>query len=371
MPEKRDYYEVLGVARDAPGPEIKRAFRALAQKYHPDKNPGDAEAEARFKEAAEAYEVLSDDQRRVTYDRFGHEGLRGAGGGPGFQSTEEVFVHFGDLFSELFGMRGGGGRGVRPGADLEYPLTIEFMEAAHGVEREIQFPRHVHCEQCRGSGAAPGSGEETCGTCRGRGEVIATQMFLRIRQPCPTCRGKGTVVKTPCRACAGAGRTRISEKVKVRVPAGVDDGLSIRYPGKGDVGDPGAPPGNLYIQLRVRPHEIFKRNGTDVYCTVQVSYPTMCLGGDVTVPTLHGEHSLAVEPRTPSGKVHTLRGKGMPSLEGRGPGDHHVQLVVEVPRALTAREEELLRELAGIQDDRVKDRSPWDDLKGFWNRLTT
>lgn len=368
MAAKRDYYEVLGVARTASPEEIKKAFRALALKYHPDKNPGDAQAEARFKEAAEAYEVLSDEQKRSTYDRFGHEGLRG--GGPGFQNAEEVFVHFQDIFSEFFGGRMGGRGGPRPGADLEYPLTIEFMEAAHGVEREIHVPRHVHCEECEGSGAARGSSPETCGTCAGRGEVIATQMFLRIRQPCPTCRGKGRVVRTPCRACAGTGRTRVSEKLKVKVPPGVDDGLALRFPGKGDVGEPGAPPGNLYIQLRVKPHEVFKRDGLDLYCSIPVGYATMCLGGEVKVPTIHGEVPLQVEPRTPSGKVVTLRGKGMPSLNGRGPGDQHVQLVVEVPRVLTPREEELIRELAGIHADRVKDRSPWDDLRDFWSRLT-
>lgn len=368
MAAKRDYYEVLAVPRTASLDEIKKAFRALALKYHPDKNPGDAEAEARFKEVAEAYEVLSDEQKRATYDRFGHEGLRG--GGPGFQSADEVFVHFQDLFSELFGGRMGGRGGPRPGADLEYPLTIEFMEAAHGVEREIHVPRQVHCEVCGGSGAAPSSTPETCATCGGRGEVIATQMFLRIRQPCPTCRGKGKVVRTPCRACGGTGRTRVSEKVKVKVPPGVDDGIAIRYPGKGDVGEPGAPPGNLYIQLRVKPHEVFKRDGLDLYCTVPVGYATMCLGGEVRVPTIHGEVPLQVEPRTPSGKVVTLHGKGMPSLNGRGPGDQHVQLVVEVPRVLTPREEELIRELASIHADRVKERSPWDDLRDFWSRLT-
>lgn len=368
---KRDYYEVLGVPKDASAQDIKKAFRGLAQKYHPDKNPGDAEAEARFKEAAEAYEVLSDDQKRSTYDRFGHDGLRASGAGPGFQSADDVFVHFSDIFSEIFGGRGGGGgRGVRRGADLEYTLAVEFMEAAHGAEKEIQVPRQVGCEECSGSGAAKGSTPVTCPTCQGRGEVIAAQMFLRIRQTCPTCRGQGTVVKDPCRACSGSGRTRTSEKLKVKVPAGIDDGMQIRFHGKGDAGDPGAPPGDLYVQVRVKPHDFFRRDGPHLYCTLPIPYPTACLGGEVAVPTIDGELKLTIEPHTPAGKVFHLRGRGMPSLNGRGSGDQHVQVIVEVPKALTPREEELIRELAAIQATRVHDRSPWDDLKVWWKRLT-
>lgn len=364
---KRDYYEVLGVARDATAPDIKKAFRALAMKFHPDKNPGDAEAEARFKEVAEAYEILSDDQKRATYDRFGHEGLRGAGMGGGFQSADDVFMHFGDIFSELFGLggrgRGGGRGGPRRGSDLEYPLQLEFLEAALGCEKEIQVPRHAHCEACNGSGAAPGSSPTTCGTCRGAGEVIQAQMFLRIRTGCPTCGGSGKIVKDKCTSCEGQGRTRVSSKMKVTVPAGVDDGLQIRDRGKGDFGDPGAPPGDLYVTLHVKKHDFFDRDGTTVLCQVPISYPKACLGGEITVPTIEGEATLTVEPGTPSGRQFVLRGKGIASLSGRGRGDQVVQVVVSVPKSLSGREEELVRELARLQDEQVKEKGgSWKDL---------
>jgi molecular chaperone DnaJ len=366
MAGKRDYYEVLGVARDATAADIKKAFRALALKFHPDKNPGDAEAELRFKEVAEAYEILSDDQKRGMYDRFGHDGLRGAGMGGGFQSTDDVFMHFGDIFSELFGLGGRGrarGGGPRRGADLEYPLHLEFLEAALGCEKEIQVPRHVHCEACNGSGAAPGSQPTTCGTCRGSGEVIQAQMFLRIRATCPTCEGTGKIVKDKCKECEGQGRNRVSSKMKVNVPAGVDNGLQIRDRGKGDFGDPGAPPGDLYVTIHVKKHEFFERDGSHVLCQVPMSFAKACLGGDITVPTIDGETTLQLEPGTPSGKVLTLRGKGIPSLNGRGRGDQLVQVVVAVPKSLTPREEELVRELARLHDEQVKEKGgSWKDL---------
>jgi len=363
MAAKRDYYEVLGVARDVAPAEVKKAFRTLAMKYHPDKNPGDAEAEVRFKEVAEAYEILSDEQKRAMYDRFGHDGLKGAGMGGGFGSAEDVFSHFGDIFGELFGMnRGRGQRGPRRGSDLEYPLHLDFLEAALGCEKEIQVPRHVHCDTCNGSGAAPGSTPVTCGTCRGVGEVIQAQMFLRIRATCPTCSGTGKIIKDRCRECDGAGRNRVSSKMKVQVPAGVDTGIQIRDRGKGDFGDPGAPPGDLYVSIHVREHEFFERDGLDVRCQVPISYPKACLGGDITVPTIEGDATVTVEPGTPSGREIRLRGKGVASLNGRGRGDQVVQVVVAVPKTLSTREEELIRELAELQDDQVKDRNTWKDF---------
>lgn len=373
MAAKRDYYDVLGVPRTASAAEVKKSFRQLAMKYHPDKNPGDKDAETQFKEVAEAYEILGDEQKRQMYDRFGHDGLRGAGLNAGFQNADEVFSHFSDLFGELFGFGGGapgGGRrrGPRRGPDLEYPLTIDFLEAAKGCEKEIQVPKHAPCNDCEGSGAKPGSQPQVCGTCRGAGEVIQAQMFLRIRATCPSCHGTGKVVRDPCDGCGGSGRTRISEKLKVNIPAGVDEGMQLRLQGKGDAGDPGAPPGDLYITLRIAEHDIFARDGTNVLVTVPISYPTACLGGSVLVPTIDAEETIEVEPGTPSGRVYTLRGKGIPSLSGRGRGDQLVQLVVAVPRTLSPKEDELIRQLASLQDSKVKDRSIWKDLL---NRITS
>jgi molecular chaperone DnaJ len=371
MAAKRDYYEVLGVARGASGNEIKKAFRQLAVKFHPDKNPGDAEAEARFKEAAEAYEILGDDQKRQMYDRFGHDGLRGAGYNGGFQSSDEVFSHFADMFGDLFGFGGGGGgrrRGPRRGPDLEYPLTIDFLEAAKGCEKELQVPKSTLCTTCDGNGAAAGTQPQVCSTCRGAGEVVQAQMFLRIRTACPTCGGRGRVIRDPCAPCEGTGRVRISEKLKARIPAGIDDGMQLRLQGKGDAGDPGAPPGDLYLNIRIAEHEFFHRDGVNVLCQVPISYATACLGGDVTVPTIDGEESVTLERGTPSGKVVQLPGKGIPSLNGRGRGDQLVQVVVAVPRTLSPKEEELVRQLAALQDAKVADRSIWKD---FLNRLTS
>ncbi len=366
MAAKRDYYEILGVAKDASAADIKKAFRQLALKYHPDKNAGDAAAEAAFKEVAEAYEILGDEQKRQTYDRFGHDGLRGAGMGGGFQNSDEVFSHFQDIFGDLFGFAGGGGggrrRGPRRGADLEYPLELEFLEAAKGVERNITVPKHARCTTCDGSGAAEGSQPQTCGTCRGAGEVLQQQMFLRIRTTCPGCGGQGKVIRDKCRPCGGSGRTRTSEDLKVTIPAGVDEGMQLRLAGKGDVGDANAPNGDLYVTVHVKSHEFFERDGMNVMCQVPIGYATACLGGKISVPTIDGEEEIQVASGTPSGKVMPLRGKGIPSINGRGRGDHLVQLVVAVPKTLSSKEEELIRQLAALQDAKVSDRSIWKDL---------
>ncbi len=367
---KRDYYEVLGVGRDASQPEIKKAFRALALKLHPDKNPGDKEAEARFKEVAEAYDVLGDDQKRQTYDRFGHDGLSRSGmGGPGFQSSDEVFSHFADIFGDLFGFGGGRGgqRGPRRGADLEYPLTIDFLDAVKGCEREITYPKHEACGECSGSGAKAGSQPVTCNTCRGAGEVVQqAQMFLRIRTVCPACSGRGKVVRDPCTGCAGRGRTRRDEKLKVTIPAGVDEGMQLRLSGKGEIGEPGGPAGDLYVTIRVHEHEVFKRDGTNIVLRRSIPFALAALGGELSVPTVDGDETLTLEPGTPSGKVFTLRSKGVAAIHGRGRGDQLVQLVVDVPKQLSAKEEELLRELAKLQGVKVKDRGFWGGvLKGF------
>jgi molecular chaperone DnaJ len=374
LSQPRDYYEILGVSKTATDAEIKKAYRKLAMKYHPDRNPDDAEAEARFKEASEAYSVLSDADQRGTYDRFGHSGLRSAGQDPGFGSTDEIFSHFSDLFGDIFrfggGGRGGGrgGRRVRRGSDLEYTMQVDFLEGVHGCQREIEVPRQDRCERCDGSAVEPGSQPETCGSCGGVGEVVQAQMFLRIRTVCPACGGAGQVITDPCVDCTGSGRVRVTDKMTVTVPAGVDTGLQLRLVGKGNAGDPGAPPGDLYVSLRVRSHEFFRRDGPHVLCTLPCSYAQVCLGAELMVPTVDGETMLQIPAGTSSGKVFTLPRLGAPRLDGRGRGDQVVQVVVSVPTELSEREEVLLRELAELQDDHVVDKG---FLREFWDRLTS
>jgi molecular chaperone DnaJ len=373
MSGKRDYYEVLGVPKDVDSAALKKAFRKLALKYHPDRNPDDPEAEAAFKEVAEAYEVLSDDQKRQVYDRFGHQGLSGGGfGGP--QNVDDILSQFGDIFGDLFGFggggrrRGGGHRGPRRGPDLEFGMRLDFMEAVSGGQKEIEVPKHAVCEPCSGSGAAPGSEPVTCATCGGVGEVFQQQMFLRIRTTCPACRGRGKTIQNPCSGCSGRGRVRVTEKYTVTIPPGVDTGMHLRLSGKGEPGEPGAPAGDLYVSIQVEPHEFFKRDGLDVYCSVPVSYPQVCLGAEIKVPTVMGEASLKIPKGTPSGKVFTLRDEGIVSVNGRGRGDQHVQVVVDVPKTLSAREEELIRELAGLQNEKVGGKGFWRD---FLDKLTS
>lgn len=372
MSQHRDYYEVLGISKRASGPEIKKAYRKLAMQYHPDRNPGDAGAEAKFKEASEAYSVLSDDQKRTTYDQFGHEGLRGAGMESGFQSSEDVFSHFSDLFGDLFGFggrsQGAGGRRLRPGSDLEFAMGIDFLQAVHGCQEEIDVPRQARCTPCDGSGAEAGSTPETCESCGGVGEVIQAQMFLRIRTTCPTCRGRGQVIRSPCTTCRGRGSTRVTDKLTVTVPAGVDNGLQLRLGGKGNEGEPGAPAGDLFVAIHVKPHEFFKREGANILCTIPVSYAQACLGAEIQVPTVDGEALLDIPGGSASGKVFKLDHLGAPRLDGRGRGDQYVQVVVAVPTVLSALEEDLLRQLAAIQDDSVVEKG---FLREFWDRLTS
>ncbi len=375
MADPRDYYEVLGVPRDADEATIKKAYRKLAMEFHPDRNPDNPVAEARFKEASEAYSVLGDAQKRQTYDRFGHQGLSGQGVHPGFQNADEVFAQFGDLFGDLFGgafgggRRGGGGQRLRRGADLQFGLELDFLEAVHGTSKDVQIPRQAICDSCTGSGAEPGTQPVTCETCGGAGEVIQAQMFLRIRTACPRCRGQGKVIRDPCRKCSGSGRVRVSESLNVSVPAGVNSGLQLRLSSKGDVGDPGAPPGDLYVVLEVKPHPTFRRDGDDVLSTVPMTYPQACLGGDIQVATVDGEDPLTIPPGPPSGTVLSLKAKGAPRLGGkRGRGDHHVQVVVSVPERMPPEEENLVRKLADLQKTPVNDKS---FLKDFWDRITS
>lgn len=365
----RDYYEVLEVPKNASPEEIKKAFKKAAKKYHPDLNPGNAEAEAKFKEATEAYDVLSTEEKRRIYDQYGHEGLRGRGVAPDFTYTnvQDIFEQlFGGGFGDLFGGRGGGRRaGPRRGADLEYPMRVSFMEAAHGVTKTITVPRRVHCETCDGNGLKPGAKPSTCATCGGAGQVISAQGFLRIRTTCPSCRGQGNTTRPEdrCGDCGGAGKVRESSEMEIRIPAGSYPGLQIRHTGAGEAGDPGAPPGDLYVTIDVEAHDVFKRDGADVYVTVPVPYEIMCLGGTIHVPTVHGEQDLEVRRGTASGHVHVMRGKGVEQIRHRGSfGDQHVRLVVDVPEAVSEEEEALLRQLAELRGRNVSE-------KGFWQNL--
>ncbi|MFV8750274.1 molecular chaperone DnaJ [Nannocystaceae bacterium ST9] len=353
MSAKRDYYEVLEVARDASAVDIKRAYRKMAMQYHPDRNPGDATAEERFKECAEAFEVLSDDQKRRLYDQFGHEGPRGAGF-QGFQGTEEIFAHFGDLFGDLFGnlgFSGGGGRrrgGAQRGADLKMEFEIPFLEAVEGSEREINVPRRVDCETCSGSGAEPGTSPTKCRECQGHGQVVHSQGFFRVQTTCPRCRGRGETIESPCKTCSGSGSVQRESKLSVKIPAGVDDGQTLRIPNAGQPGSAGGPPGNLYVVLRVEADPRFERHEYDIVSELEISMFQATLGTKVTIPTLEGETELDIDPGTQPGTILTRRGQGIPVLEtrGRSRGDHHVRVNVSVPKKLNAEQEDKLRALA-------------------------
>ncbi|MEN9788404.1 MAG: hypothetical protein RLZZ473_468 [Pseudomonadota bacterium] len=342
---KRDYYKVLEVARNASEADIKKAYRRLAMKYHPDRNPDDKEAEERFKEAKEAYEVLTDAQKRAIYDQHGHDGIDAArqGGGGGGGGAD-----FGDIFGEVFGdIFGGGRRGGRSqvfrGADLRYELELELPQAVFGYTTEIEIPRLMECETCHGSGAAKGHSPVTCEQCQGSGQMRISQGFFQLQQPCNRCRGTGRIVKNPCDTCLGQGRIRRTRKLSVKVPAGVSTGDRIRLGGEGEAGRNGGPPGDLYIEMNVKPHPIFEREGDDLSCEVPVSFATAVLGGAVNVPTLEGEVSLKIPTETQSGRVFRLRDKGVKPVRGGERGDLFCRVVVETPVNLSAEQRELLK----------------------------
>ncbi|WP_181706342.1 molecular chaperone DnaJ [Chthonobacter rhizosphaerae] len=349
---KRDYYDVLGVARTADEKELKSAFRKLAMQYHPDRNPGDAAAEASFKEINEAYEVLKDPQKKAAYDRFGHaafEGGRGFGAGAGDGFGASMADIFDDIFGEFMG--GGGRRGQRSaggrerGADLRYNLEISLEEAFTGKTVEIDVPTSITCVKCSGSGAKPGTQPTTCRTCGGAGKVRASQGFFTIERTCPTCHGRGETIADPCDMCAGTGRTTQERTLSVNIPAGIEDGTRIRLAGEGEAGLRGGPSGDLYIFLSIRPHEFFQRDGADLYCRVPISMTTAALGGGFDVPTLDGEKTRVRVPEgSQTGKQFRLKGKGMPVMRSRDFGDMYISVVVETPQALTRRQRELLEE---------------------------
>lgn len=347
---KNDYYQVLGVAKNATEADLKKAYRRLAMKFHPDRNPDDKEAEDKFKEAKEAYEVLTDAQKRAIYDQHGHAGIdaakQGGGGGQGGFGGAEFGDIFGEVFGDIFGggRRGGGGRSqVFRGADLRYGLELDLHQAVFGHSAEIDIPRLMECETCHGSGAAKGHTPVTCDTCNGSGQVRMSQGFFQLQQACPRCRGSGKIVKNPCDKCLGQGRIRKTKKLAVKIPAGVDNGDRIRLGGEGEAGRNGGPPGDLYVEISVREHAIFERDGEHLSCEVPVSYATAVLGGTVDVPTLDGEVSLKIPAETQSGRVFRLRDKGVKPVRGGPRGDLFCRVVVETPVKLNAEQRELLR----------------------------
>jgi molecular chaperone DnaJ len=349
---KRDYYEVLGVSRDAGAEDLKRAYRRLALQHHPDRNPDDPDAEEKFKEASEAYAILSDPEKRGQYDRFGHQGVGGAGGFPGmdFQGFADIF---GDLFGDLFGARAGRRTRGQRGADLRYNLEVELADLLVGVEHQIQVPRMMRCETCGGSGARSGTEPQRCPRCRGTGQTLYQQGLFRISRPCDACAGSGWVVADPCPPCRGTGRIEGQRTLKVRVPAGVEDGMRLRLTGEGEAGIGGGPPGDLYVVIHVRPHPLFSREGADLECEVPISFVQAVLGAEIEVPTLEGKVSLRVPEGTQPGKVMRLRGKGLPSLRSGERGDQYVRIFVEVPTKLSEEQRHLLERFAELSGEEV------------------
>jgi molecular chaperone DnaJ len=366
---KRDYYEVLGVSRTAGAQEIKAAYRKIAVREHPDRNPGDKEAEERFKEAAEAYSVLSDQDKRNRYDRFGHQGVQGAGAG-GFDPT--IFADFSDILGDFFGLgggfgrRGGGGSGMTRGADLRYDLTLTFEEAAFGTETALRIPRLETCPKCTGNGSASGAPPAVCSACGGRGQVRFTQGFFTVARTCPQCQGEGRVVTDPCTECKGEGRVERERSISVKIPAGVDTGARLRLSGEGEHGRRGGPAGDLYVVLQVRPHKQFRRDGSTVLSRLSIGYPQAVLGTTVEVDTLHGKAPLDIPAGTAHGRDFRLRGQGIDRLDGSGRGDHVVNIQVEVPnpRDLSDEEVQLLRRLAELSGQTVK-----EEKEGFVDRV--
>jgi molecular chaperone DnaJ len=367
---KQDFYEILGVSKSADADELKKAYRTLAMQCHPDRNPGDKSAEQKFKEISEAYDILRDDQKRAAYDRFGHAAFDGGGRGPGdFAFTGGFSGGFADIFEEMFGAMGAGRRtqaGPARGSDLRYNIEVSLEDAFRGKQTMVRVNTFGQCDPCKGSGAEPGSRPATCRTCQGHGRVRAQQGFFTIERTCPTCQGSGRTIEKPCKACAGQGRLRREKTLSVNIPPGVEDGTRIRLAGEGEVGPHGAPPGDLYIFVSISPHQIFQRDGANIFCRVPISFTTAALGGTIDVPTVEGTRTRVTVPAgTQSGHQFRLRGKGMTVLRSPARGDMYIQAIVETPVNLTKRQQELLREF-----DRVGEKGKTNpESEGFFARV--
>ena len=374
---KRDYYEVLSVGRESSEREIKKAYKRLAMKFHPDRNPDDKNAEANFKEIKEAYEILTDSDKKAAYDQFGHAGVdpnRGGGGSGGNADFGDVF---GDVFGDIFGGgRRGGQRQAARGSDLRYNLELSLEEAVKGLTKELRIPKLTTCDSCDGNGAKKGTAPTTCGTCHGQGQVQMRQGFFAVQQACPTCHGRGKIIKDPCNKCHGEGRVEKSKTLSVKIPAGVDNGDRIRLSGEGEAGEYGAPPGDLYVQVSVREHSIFVRDGNNLYCEVPISFGKATLGGEIEVPTLDGKVNLKIPAETQTGRMFRLRGKGVKSVRSHAVGDLLCKVVMETPVKLNEHQKDLLREFDGTLADASKKHSPkaegfFDGVKKFFQDLNT
>ncbi len=361
-----DYYKILGVANDASPDEIKKAYRKKAMKYHPDRNPDNKDAEDKFKEATEAYEVLGDLEKRKIYDRYGIEGLKSSGySGPG--NYEDIFSSFGDIFGDLFGFSGrrGGRTGASPGNDLRYDLTISFMEAVQGVEKEIEITKQDTCWTCEGSGMRPGHKAQTCPTCKGQGQVLRVQGPFRMATTCSHCQGQGEIITEPCDDCKGQGLVPNTKKVSLKIPAGVDTGSRMRLQNEGEGGRKGGGPGDLYVIIHVEPHDFFERDNTDIHCQIPISIVQAALGDKVDVPTIHGSKTITIPKTTQSGHTFILEGQGVPSLRGYGHGNMYVHVQVKTPGNLSKKQEELLREFATLE----KEKDPGGETEGFFKKI--
>ncbi len=364
MADKRDYYEVLGVERNASEGDLKSAYRRLALQHHPDRNPGDKQAEDKFKEASEAYEVLRDPQKRNIYDQYGHQGLEGSGFS-GFGGFDDIFSSFGDIFEDFFGFssRSRSRTRARRGADLRYDLSLDFMDGAFGTEKEIKLNKTESCPECSGSGAKPGTEMETCRQCQGAGQVSRSQGFFTVRTTCHVCKGAGRTIPHPCRECSGAGQIRISKKVSVKIPAGVDNGSRLRLTGEGESGTHGGPPGDLYVFIHVEAHDFFERNDTDIICRVPISFVQAALGAEIEVPTLTGKKVLKITKGTQPGDIFRFRGEGIPSLRYKHRGDQIIQVNIKTPTNLTKKQKSLLRDFAKLEKRKLTTKLK-DILKG-------
>ncbi len=366
---KRDYYEVLGIPREAGDDEIKKSYRKMAMKYHPDRNPGDKEAEDCFKEAAEAYEVLKDKEKRQLYDRFGHEGLEGRGY-TGFSGFEDIFSSFGDIFEDFFGFGGGRSRGPRPkrGNSLRYDMDMTLEEAYFGIEQEISFQKLIHCNTCNGTGMSPGTQPRTCNTCRGKGKVIRSQGFFQVSTTCPSCHGEGQIITDPCTECRGGGKIRVERKINVKIPPGVDNGSQLRLTGEGQPGEHGGPSGDLFVVIHIKDHELFTREDDDLICEIPIAFVQAALGDILTIPVLGDEptYELDIPPGTQPADILKIAGKGMPSLrDARRNGNLYIKIIVKVPKKLNQKQRELLTAFAESDGLRVSDKKK----KNLWKKM--